>query len=830
MKKVYYGLLSLFIAMMSSCAKDESQSSLEGRIDVSVNADKNLSAEASRANGDEVSPDVNDFALKIQSADGKVSNSWDSFGKFQPVSVEIGTYTVTATYGDANTEGFDGLSYFGDTSVEVVRDETATASITCTIDKARVSISYTDSFKSYFTSYSAYINSSKGNKVTYGAEETRGAYFVPGDLQLFLEVTRPGVSDKITLNPKNFTAEVKHDYHLTMDVDASTSTLKIIFNDDPTSTENVQIEISDESLNKPAPAFTAYGFTSEENQEVLEGETVSDKLEAYLNAPSGLAKCELTTVSESLKKEGWPDSVDLMSLTSEHSQKLKELGLETMGLGANHDKIALINFKNVLPNLYCTTDGNDVHTFTLRATDVLGKVTESDLVLKITTRNNGFAVTLPGAVPYGSTTMTADLTLEGDTSKIVFYYIGLGTYQKFAQENVNIQSTGEPNKYTVTFTYPESLIDTENGVKFKAEYGKKTFESTFKVEDPELTLSLKNGDADVWAKHADFQVIASAKTQSRNSRTISSSTIEFQYEESEGVWKKFENVVFDGSNGFTVNGLTSNTSYKIRAVYSQDVFSNELTIQTEEELSVPNAGMEDWYYTRPSGVENWEVWYACKDGEQPVWNTMNQLTTSEGGTTKFNGFNYSKINAYRYNANSGTIMTTNGKSGNAAQIRAVGWGQGNRADGSANAKNATVGELYIGYYDSATKKAVYDGIEFNSRPKSLTFDYKYTPGKGGDQYYAEIVILCKQSDLVTEIGRGLSRDGNSVAEWTTSTVNIEYTDEGKKLKATHMYIVFKSGDKAGNDYFNTVPSFGNLSDAQYVGSEFFVDNIVLNYE
>lgn len=125
---------------------------------------------------------------------------------------------------------------------------------------------------------------------------------------------------------------------------------------------------------------------------------------------------------------------------------------------------------------------------------------------------------------------------------------------------------------------------------------------------------------------------------------------------------------------------------------------------------------------------------------------------------------------------------------------------------------------------------MYDGIEFTSRPKSLTFDYKYTPGKGGDQYYAEIVIQNKQADTVTEIGRGLSRNGNSVGEWTPVTIDIEYTEAGKKMKATHMYIVFKSGDNAGNDYFNTVPSFGNLSDGQYVGSEFFVDNIVLNYE
>lgn len=828
MKKICYGLLSFLFIGLASCAKEDARSSLEGRIDVRVSTDQSLADAESRASED-VAPEINDFALAIESADGKISNSWDSFGKFQPVSVPVGTYLVTASYGDENAEGFDALSYLGSTTVEVGKDETAEASVTCTINKARVVLSYTDDFKSYFSSYSAYVSSSKGNKITYAADETRGAYFVPGNLELFLEVTRQGVSQKVTLNPKNFTAEVKHEYRLTMDVDASTASLKIVFNDNPSSEQNVDINISDEALNAPAPEFTAYGFTSGNAIEVVEGSTVSDKLEAYLNAASGLAKCELITVSEALKAQGWPESVDLMNLTTEQSQKMTELGLNTKGLGANHDKIALVDFKNVLPHLYCTSDGNDVHTFTLRATDILTKVSE-DLVLKVTTRNNGFAVTLPEYVSYGSTTMTADLTLEGDPSLIKFYYVYLGVYQEFTADKIDIQPGTEENKYKVTFTYPEPLVDTENGVKFKAQCGVKTFEGTFKVEDPEITLSLKNGDADVWAKHADFQIVASAKAKSRVSRTISTSTIELQYEESENVWKKWDNVTFDGANGFTVNGLTSGTSYKFRAVYCQDVYSNEFSITTEDELSVPNSGMEDWYYTRPSGVEHWEVWCACKVGEQPVWSTMNQLTTSEGGTTTFNGFNYGKFNAYRYNANSGTLMTTEGKNGNAAQIRAVGWGQGNQANSSANAKYATVGELYIGHYDSETKTAVYDGIEFTSRPKSLTFDYKYTPGKGGDQYYAEIVIQNKQADTVTEIGRGLLRNGNSVGEWTPVTIDIEYTEAGKKMKATHMYIVFKSGDNAGNDYFNTVPSFGNLSDGQYVGSEFFVDNIVLNYE
>lgn len=814
MKKVYYGLLSFVLLMVSSCSKDDSQNSFQGRIDVNINSDKSLSNDASRGGEEIASPDVSDFALKIESVDGEVANSWDRFEKFQPVSVEIGSYNVTASYGDANAEGFDALSYLGSTTVEVVKDETAEASVMCTINKAKVSVSYSDDFKSYFTSYSAYINSSRGNKVTYASDETRGAYFVPGDLELYLVVARPGVSQTITLNPKNFNAEVKHDYHLTMDVDASSASLKIIFNDDPSSEQNVEINISDENLNASAPVFTAYGFNSGESIEVVEGGNVSDRLEAYLNAPSGLAKCELVTVSESLKKEGWPESVDLMNLTAEQSQKLSELGLETKGMGSNHDKIALVNFKNVIPNLYCMSEENDIHTFTLRATDIISKVSE-DLVLSVTTRNNGFAVALPEYVPYGSSTMTAELTLEGDPSLVKFYYWGLGVYQEFTAENVNIQSGAEANKFTVTFTYPNSLVDTENGVKFKAVCGKKTFESIFKVEESKITLSLKNGNADVWAKKADFHVVPTAETQSRNSITISSSTIELQYKGSDGVWKKFENVAFDGSNCFTVSGLASNTSYNIRAVYSQDAFSNQLIIQTEEELSVPNAGMEDWYYTNPKN-SNWEMWYVCKQDEQPVWNTMNFLTTSTNGR-------------YRYNSNSGTIRTE-GKVGYAARIRAVGWGNGNTAAGAiSKCENATVGELYLGYYDSSTQKPVYDGIEFSSRPKSMTIDYKYIPGKGGDQYYAEIVILNKQSDTVTEIGRGLSRNGNSVGDWTPLTVNIDYTEEGKKMKATHIYIVFKSGDKAGKEYCNTLPPFANLSKGEFVGSEFFVDNIILNY-
>ena len=807
MNKNYLMLLALVALGLSACRSDERTPSGGGYLAVRVAADNEVFSAASRAEGDGI-PDVGDFSLSIAKENGELVSKWDKFSDYdaEATVVPVGTYTVSASYGDATTEGFDGLSYAGSTTANVAEGETTDVTIDCTINKARVSISYTDAFKSYFTSYSAYVSSSRGNKIDYTADETRAAYFTPGNLDVYLNVTRPGVSGSVALKVKTLAAEVKHEYRLTMDVDAGTSTLNIIFNDDPESTQNVEFNISDAALNAPAPTIVAHGFTSGEAMEVVEGGSVEGTLQAYLNAPSGLTSCDLTTSSAALTALGWPAKVDLMALSAEDQQKLTELGLVMKGLGSTHDKIATVEFQNVVPYLYCTGDGNENHSFTLTATDVYGKTTKTSLV--VTSRNNGFAVTLPESVPYGSNTMSFTMNLEGDASKVTFYYFDYGDFQQFDAENVSISSEG--TTHTVTLTFPDPLIDTESDVQFKAEYGSKTIEKAFKVEDPALTLSLKNGDADVWAKHVNFQV----SSNTDDGWVASADNVIIQYMDNK-VWK---NVSFTYSTtGYEVTGLSSGKSYTFRVIGKDDQTKTSafVDITTESELSVPNAEMEDWH-ANPQN-KNWEMWYVCNSGENPVWNTMNQLTTSDGGN-------------YRYNANSGTIRTEGKNGGYAARIRAVGWGRNNAALGSANAKYGTVGELYLGYYDSEAKKAVYDGIEFTSRPKSLSFDYKYTPGKGGDQYYAEIVILNKQGDVATEIGRGLLRKGDSVQEWSSTSVDIVYTEEGKKLKATNMYIVFKSGDKSDNSSFNTVPGFGNFSKGEYVGSEFFVDNIVLNYE
>lgn len=839
MNKNYLMLLALVALGLSACRSDERTPSGGGYLAVRVAADNEVVSATSRAEGDGI-PDVGDFSLSIAKENGELVSKWDKFSDYdaEATAVPVGTYTVSASYGDATTEGFDGLSYAGSTTANVAEGETTDVTIDCTINKARVSISYTDAFKSYFTSYSAYVSSSRGNKIDYTADETRAAYFTPGNLDVYLNVTRPGVSGSVALKVKTLAAEVKHEYRLTMDVDAGTSTLNIIFNDDPESTQNVEFNISDAALNAPAPTIVAHGFTSGEAMEVVEGGSVEGTLQAYLNAPSGLAGCELVTSSAALKAQGWPEKVDLMALSAEDQQKLTELGLVMKGLGSTHDKIATVEFQNVVPYLYCTGDGNEEHSFTLTATDVYGKTTETPLVLNVTSRNNGFAVTLPESVPYGSNTMSFTMNLEGDASKVKFYYYNLGAFQLFTSENVSISSEG--TTHTVTLTYPDPLIDTESDVKFKAEYGSKTIEKTFKVEDPELTLSLKNGDVDVWATKAYVKVEASAK--SRASRTISSSTVEIQYKDGE-VWKVWPNQSYDSEKGlFLLTGMgegatdTNGVAYTLRAAYKRSgevvTYSGELPITTEAKTQIPNSGFDDWY---TDSKEQWSVglfknikwffYYPFQQGDEGHWWSTNN-ERAQAWTVAPVYVTTCPAVIYTYDTRTGE--------GKAAEIHTSGSG-GEYASTSTSMypESAFAGSIFIGSYswsDKSEHKSL--GHSFNTRPLGLSFWYKYKPYKT-DAF--KVLVEVKSGETVIAAGEYVPEAYSSEdLEYQQHTISLEYTNS--LLKATSISVQFLSTNKTSfteNDLQkNGTLTLTDCADSwnAHFGSFLKIDDVELIYE
>lgn len=303
----------------------------------------------------------------------------------------------------------------------------------------------------------------------------------------------------------------------------------------------------------------------------------------------------------------------------------------------------------------------------------------------------------------------------------------------------------------------------------------------------------------------------------------------------------------------TLKGLTSDTEYSIRAVYNAETsykcYSSELHLTTEIEQGLRNGKLldplDDWSI-KPDDRGNtdigsnvnlgatslltnvpypyrcWEVWQPWNDTSSEGWNTLNLLTTSNGGTHDGLAGDGSR-KWTRYVANSGTIRAE-GVSGYAALIRTVGWGSGNSASGgSSTINNSTPGELYLGKYEG---KAIY-GIEFSSRPSGFSFHYKYEqPMKGSDEFTAEIVVLDENGVTVsTELRSSVVTSG-----WNEAYVKLEYMPNVTKAKS--IYIRFISG-KAGSYAYKDFPiqaEFANLSNGEYTGSHLYIDNVELIYE
>lgn len=816
MRKKVLGLTLLWALLITACSQEEVQDSLEqGKIRIEVVPDGKLTQ--TRAT-DIAIPDSKEFGVNIVSSTGETIVRVDNLHEFEPVSVPVGIYTVHAYYGDADAEGFDALSFAGSNQVSVKRKEESTASVDCSINKALVAITYTDAFKKYFSDYSAYVSTSKGGKVVYADNEVRSSYFVPGNLGIFLEVTKEGSSNRVTLNPKNFVAEAHHEYRLTMDVDASTATLRVVFNSQPAHEENVEINVSDEALNAPAPAFKAHGFVAGNVMEYVEGMPPANdngsKYSVYLNAQGKIEKVMLTAVSPWWTAQQYPAEQNLVELNKTYWN-----GMELVGLSDRRDKIASVDFTSMLKNLACQNREAEFeeHTFTFTATDRLTKVGEP-MVVKVKTLNDCLAVAKVSDPHIGDTQLTIVLTMNGVSLE------NLASVMKFAYKNdkaffstvaakdVKVEKGDAPNRWNVTLTLPALSAGT---LDVKATSPARNEQMlTYEIKS-EILLSQPNGTADVWARMADVQL----KPVGTAVSAISSDKVSFQCLKGDE-WTAVSHVYESSGDRYTLTGLDANTRYEVRALYLQDgksYYSQAVSFTTEKEVQVANNSFEDWEM-KPRISDYWE-YYFFNSG----WDTMNGLTTSEGGNSLI------PRNRCRYNANSGTIPSEgDAKTGTkAALIRAVGWGSGNSAVGTANAKYGTVGELYLGHYDSSSKKAVYDGAAFESRPLSMSFWYKYRPGNGGDQLWAEVQVLHKENGQVTVLGEGSARRGDAVNEWTELSVPVTYKDKSKK--ATHIVIKFKSGDKSDNPSFIEVPPFANLSNGEYVGSKLWVDDVMLNY-
>ncbi len=833
---VWFGL-SVF--GLCSCSKDDSAASgPTGTFSMSVQASgevivgqsvSRVGEDAENGSGNPL-PEVDDFSVSV-SNHGESVLEWSAFREMKEegnCELRPGTYTAEAWYGDVEKEGF-GQDYFaGSQEFAVKRGENTPVSVTCYRGNALLSVVYTDEFKSYFSaSYSAEVFSSLGNTVEYVQDESRFASFAPGELSVSVRVKKPGQAEEAEYPVMAFPAEARHAYTLTLDVDVSSATMTVSFSEE-VSEESVEFDVSDEALNTPAPRLAPSGFQNGVALAPVEGVAWEDNVSVVANAEAGLASFRMRVASSYVEGKGVTGEVDLMS-SDPNVETLRTLGLEMKGLTGNVDRMALIDYTALVGNLPA---GNDENSFTVYAVDNYGKKSD-ELTLKVTPQFCGFAVAAAeGEVPFLGNTCRVNISfIDGAPSKASFSLADGGQPLTVTQVSEVTEAEGR-KQYTIDLQAPDGVQFKE---PFKVSASYLDYNKTTDDLDVEYGI-LVDSEADVWAKRAVVHVY--------NEEDLSSLTFQ-QYGEN-GDWQNVSVKQTDG-NYVTVSGLPSGSAVKLRAIKSGAEPTNEVDVETEEELQVGNPGFEDWHesfvWKGSLGLGSTDIntFYPYKENESDQWwSTRNDLTTTKDG-----GYSYYYV-AYPGTTPVTSSWAASGKVGlpttycdgaNSAEIATVGWGKESTCtteswfpplSNSMNCKNHTAGALFIGTYANGQENY---GHEFASRPDKMTFLYRFhsynnesasalirIEHRDGNQ----TVVLAEKTLLLTS--------DKATTDVESGTIELEYASSD--YKATHITISFLSStaENPSIEPYYVPENFNGNRYSRGIGNVLVVDNVSLIYE
>lgn len=802
------------VALLSGCGDDftpggaANTGSIMPLLDLDA---KPVSSQSESRSGETVTAD--DLMIRLSSADGTYSKEWTSVAEFPTdQQFKVGDYHFEAFYGNIEDEGFEKPYYYGDQDIKVTDGGTTKVALTASLANTMVSVSYTEAFTKYMTAYSAELHSDGGAYIYYGGGETRPAYLRPGTVSLNVTVTKPN-GKTATLQAAKFTGKPRYHHHVTVDLNNGEvgDVVMVITFDDNTDEQPVEIDLSDKVFNAPAPEITTEGFNGDQGLTFAPGMSPSDNVAVSVIARGGIASMMMTTKSATLVSQGWPEEVDLAAAPENLRSRMEALGIVAKGLWKNPDQMAVVNLNKVLANMNYVDGADNTSTITFVVTDRYNKTSEP-VTLTVNVEPLELSVSNPGALYTGASELEFDLGYNGaDVEKQVSVEVKneRGTWSVVPMLSVApISRSGE--KYRVKVSVPAD----DRAVELRAKCGK--------LETPSIVVERKEVDYTVAA--ADENVFATYAYVTLNGADAASASLLVS---TDGIKYNAAGTEVAGTGLLKVSGLSPATAYFVRAAVN-GTQCKPCEFTTEASAQLPNGDVETWY--RVAGKsKNWWIDYPGAD-ENAVWGTMNKLTTSQGGSSGAPGAAYCAF--------SGTRPVDSAVKGKGAVISTVGWGDANTAyrgqintssfiPNGGKCEHLTVGELYLGTYNAQNEAPDYSGLDFASRPSSMSFYYKYTVRNAADWGVAEIHVLAADG---TEIASG-SRQLSAVNDYTPVSIDLNYAVGAKK--AALIKVMFKSSGNSdcqsvSNDNLSSPPS-ANLSDGRYTGSELYIDEIVLNY-
>lgn len=807
-----------------------------------------------------------DLTLTLTHSSGAISPivcAYDDFADGNNSRVNTGLYTLEAACGDAEAEGWDQAYFYGSTQLTVKNEQVTEVSLPVRLANSIVNVALSEGFTSYMSDYTVTVTTGSGNVYDWAASADRELYVKPGSVMVSVRFTKPnGMTATADIDP--ITAEARHRYNVTIDVEAgSAETLNVTF-DDTVDEKEVELDISDSNLPMlaAAPKILTDGFQAGDVVTLVEGSAYSTPLKSTIVARGVIASAVLNVNSAYLKSKGWPESIDLANPGASQSL-LDSYGVKTLGLTGNKAVFAVADFTALVSKLAYVDGADNTSSFSLTVTDAQGKTETSDL----------FSVNVEKLVL--EILDGSEITDNGKATVIVHYNGGdINDVKIYADNDRGTQTLLTVKNVTpsaqfgiYTLEVEDKVITTEDPVTIRPKT-EATFGEAYVLKVPNLRVvaaetnafaskayvTLDFMTAELLAKQGDVQFEVS--TDGGVTYTSAATALESA--------ARASRVAGAGTAVYLLKGLTPNQSYTFRARLDSEI-STTATMTTEEAAQLPERGFDKWTSEKKGDYQ-----YLWKVADGSVWSTLNDLTTSQFGSGSSNGLN---CGGAAYKATSGTIpangrstktMSNGGGGGtskagdghtvgneslhadkghlgtaNAALIRTVGWGSGNASKaavlfgakdnaGFGTCDNKTVGELYLGSYQGGTP--IY-GYSFISRPSALSFYYHYdvVTANNGDFGTVEAFIYDMDGNMLAETKlQKLSECG----DYQKVTFPFNYVENAGK--AARISVIFKSSGNSEalkeNTSFWRTPGHNNISGGEYSGSELYIDDIELIYE
>ena len=792
-------------------------------------------------------PVIDKFKITIEKADGLKGSqtwTWETYSEFKEkmasTTFPVGSYTITATYGEKNQHGFDAPYLEGRKTFSVLAGRESNIALEAELANSMAIITYTDNFKNYMADCHASF-STPGNveNLVYTKDETRAAFIVPGAKTEASKLnvhftTKKGKTNDIEVN--SFTPIAKNLHNIKLDIkqngDYDDAKLTITFDDKAAGEETIEIDMTQALA--PGPEITCDGF--ENNQHLDMSENEISKLGMTVKVPAGFTSAELSIVSDPANSLAWltDNKIDLCAVTDD--SQLKADGLAVNGFAGDIPKtnaFAFIDFTKLLEKL-----PTGKHTISLLVTDKNGNTKTATVIVDSQEVSANYIENITPAATYASNELTVAVDYTGKTPEELTFFAQNpdNTWQILSVTSTKATTSSSTRAYEA-----KQCIYHLSGISIKSHQvnirayrnykdGDENDESKaivsfpVKVNVPEYTISAH----DAFSKFAYLQITPKnpddLKVISENLKLTSD--------------KGDINFTCDANGIVIITGLTSGTDYALKSkITEDDQWGSVYGISTEKELAIPNGDFSESDIKLESGTldvggqwhpmlgTNRQIKSSFSHQVSKTWATINKKTAWSGSIPR----------------NTWYVVPSSWIEGEKAIIRNVGFSHsGRELNNTGSTANTTyyctdtpsneelekaAGELFLGSYSFNGSENRTEGTAFASRPTYISFDYTYSleeKEKKADNGLVVVKILDSQNNVIAKSDDVLLSAGTETAK----SISLIY--DPFNGKASKLYICFKSSNQATPPIH--IPTGTELNEGlkTYLGDNKGVFNIAAN--